>query len=649
MLNSPNPQPQQQVQAPQPQLAQSQPAQPQQAQPTLPDWMQRIEDKLTEMQKMVRAFIMSRPACSVMVNMGGGKTLTTLSALTWLAPSGHILIVAPKTIVADTWPREIEDWHIPVNIVSLELNDKGKKLSRKHRLERYDKLAAGEYPPSIVLCGEALITDLIEYFAENNYDWVFPTVVLDEAQLFKGHNSLKFKALKKVRPHITRLIELTGTPMPKDIQDLWSQIYLLDGGEALGKNITEFRRQYCDAIPVKADVTTYKAKPNAIQDIVPRIAHLAIHSYNTELPLPDRIYEDIIVDLPDDVFEEYRTLSREMVIEALSGIPASTGVNTDDADIDAADDDDDTDNDAADTASLAMPVGEVLGDLFGFDEVETTISATQAASLRIKLLQVASGTVYMDELPAEDREAFAKEVTVHNLTEEPGLPLGHHTLFYADNRIAVNMHNEKITALIDCINNADSPVLVPYMYRSDKVKIQHCLRQAGIDVHVFDKTPDMIRTWNNRELDVLMLHPASAGHGLNLQHGGHHIVWYSLPDSLEHYQQTNARLYRPGQQHDVVIHRIMAKRTYDAKQPEHLTTKGIEQDRMLDGLHHAPEYGAANNDPVHRAMKMDAANRKAFARHQDGIEDRQDTRLVDPNYIAQMQRIYDEQHNTPPR
>ena len=208
----------------------------------------------------------------------------------------------------------------------------------------------------------------------------------------------------------------------------------------------------------------------------------------------------------------------------------------------------------------------------------------------------------------------------------------------------MNMHNVKIAALIDIINDADSPVLVPYMYRSDKIKICHCLRQAGIDVRVFDKTPDMIDAWNNGEIPVMMLHPASAGHGLNLQYGGHHIVWYSMPDSLEHYQQTNARLYRPGQDHDVIVHRILAAETFDAKQPERLINKGIEQDRLLDGLHHNPDHGAANLDPQYRAAKIDAANRKTFARYHDDIEDRRDTRLVDPNYIAQMQQTVSYTH-----
>lgn len=585
--------------------------------PALPDWMQHIEDEMTNMQKMVRQFIMDRPACSVMVDMGGGKTLTTLSALSYIAPNGHILIVAPKTIIADTWPREIEKWHFPANVVSLELDDNGKKLSRKKRLARYDKLIAGEYPPSIVLCGEALITDLITYFLNGGHEWIFPTVVLDEAQLFKNHKAEKFKALTKVRSDITRIIELTGTPMPKDIQDLWSQIYLLDAGQALGPNITAFRNAYCLPIKVKADVTAYEPRPGALQEILPRIAHLAISSLNTELPLPKRIYRDVVVKLPEGVHEAYIELSEEMIIDALS-----------------LDDDPHT---------PALPTGVVLHDMLDIDDADATISAKQAASLRIKLLQLASGTVYLDELSEQAQEELAQRATIHDLADNPTTALGFRTLFHADGRVAMNMHNVKIGALIDIINDADSPVLVPYMYRSDKIKICHCLRQAGIDVRVFDKTPDMIDAWNSGEIPVMMLHPASAGHGLNLQYGGHHIVWYSMPDSLEHYQQTNARLYRPGQDHDVIVHRILAAKTFDAKQPERLISKGIEQDRLLDGLHHNPDHGAANLDPQYRAAKIDAANRKTFARYHDDIEDRRDTRLVDPNYIAQMQQIYKEQ------
>lgn len=588
---------------------------------TLPDWMQHIEDSLTQMQKMVRQFIMDRPACSVMVDMGGGKTLTTLSALSYLAPSGHILIVAPRAIIANTWPSEIEDWNIPVNTVSLQVGDNGKKLSRAQRLERYEKLAHGEYPPSIVLCGEALLKDLITYFDKHNYDWIFPTVVLDEAQLFKSHTSQKFKALKTVRQHITRIIELTGTPMPKDIQDLWSQMYLLDGGQALGPNITAFRNTYCLPKKVKADVTIFEPRPGALQEIIPRIAHLAIASYNTELPLPERVYNDVKVQLPQEVRDEYKTLSEEMIIEAFSLI-------------------DDTS-----PAIKNLPTGTVLQQLFDLDDAEATISAKQAAPLRGKLLQLASGTVYLDEVSPATQLALQRQTTIHDLDAEPNTTLDFRTLFHADGRIAVNMHNVKIGALLDIINNADSPVLVPYMYRSDKKKIYHCLRQAGIDVRVFDKTPSMVDQWNKRKIPVMMLHPASAGHGLNLQYGGHHIVWYTLPDSLEQYQQTNARLYRPGQTNDVVVHRIIAKGTFDTQQPKRAITKGIEQDRLLDALHHNPEHGLANLDPRYRAAKLDAANRKTFARYQDSIEDRRDARLIDPNYIAQMQQVYNDEHD----
>lgn len=587
----------------------------------LPGWMQNIEDNLTEMQKMVRRFIMDRPACSVMVDMGGGKTLTTLSALSYLAPSGHILIVAPRTIIANTWPSEIEDWNIPLNTVSLQLNDKNKKLTRAQRIKRYDDLAAGKYPPSVVLCGEALLKDLITYFDEKGYNWIFPTVVLDEAQLFKNYSSEKFKALKTVRQHITRLIELTGTPMPKDIQDIWSQIYLLDGGQALGPNITAFRNAYCLPKKVKADVTVFEPRPRALQEIIPHIAHLAIASYNTELPLPDRIYNDVTVQLPKEVREEYKTLSEEMIIKAFSLIDDGSATDKE------------------------LPTGAVLQQLLDFDDAEATISAKQAAPLRGKLLQLASGTVYLDELSYETRMALEQKTTIHDLDAAPNTQLGFRTLFYADGRIAVNMHNVKTAALVDIINNADSPVLVPYMYRSDKKKIHHCLRQAGIDVRVFDKSPAMVSQWNKREIPVMMLHPASAGHGLNLQYGGHHIIWYTLPDSLEQYQQTNARLYRPGQTRDVVVHRIIAKGTHDTQQPKRAITKGIEQDRLLDALHHNPDHGLANLDPHYRAAKLDAANRKTFARYQDGIEDRRDTRLVDPNYIAQMQQVYNDKHN----
>lgn len=589
--------------------------------------MQNIEDKLTQMQLMVRQFIMSRPACSIMVDMGGGKTITTLSALTWITPPGtHILVVAPKAIAMNTWTSEIEHWNIPVNAVSLVLNDNGKDLSRAKRHARYQKLKDGGYPPSLFIISENNFCDLVDFF---DGCWPFATVVIDEAQSFKNHQAEKFIAMEKVRPFISRIIQLTGTPAPNGLVDIWAPMYLLDGGQALGSTISEFRSRYCDMVMINRDIRTFKVRAGAEVEIISRIQHLALASYNTELAMPELITEDYIIDLDEQTYAEYRELSVHQVLQAITG-----NLNTDDAD----------DNDAAGTSGTATTTslldsitpGMILAMLDDDpnDGMELGITATTAAALRMKLIQIAAGTIYLDDLEESQRaDVINSDIEVVDLAANPNAALGYRTLFKVDDRIAMNMHNDKIAALIDIINNADSPVIVAYNFRSDQAKILHLLRQAGIDVRSFDKSPAMVSAWNKGQIPVMLIHPASAGHGLNLQHGGHHFVWYTLPDSLEHYLQANARLYRPGQKHDVAIHRILAEDTKDMEQPGRLVNKQITQDTLLDALHHDP---ANPVNPQQRQRVIDVAAARASLRRTHKITGRHDPALDNTALIEEM-------------
>ena len=158
---------------------------------------------------------------------------------------------------------------------------------------------------------------------------------------------------------------------------------------------------------------------------------------------------------------------------------------------------------------------------------EGEVTASNAASLSNKLLQLSSGAIY-DE---------TKKI--------------------------VKVHDKKLDALEDIIEAANSkPVLVAYWYKHDLSRIEERLKKLKVTYGRLDEEKQIIK-WNRKELLVGLIHPASAGHGLNLQAGGNHIVWFSMTWSLELYQQCNARLHRQGQTDTVVIHHIITKGTID--------------------------------------------------------------------------------------
>ena len=189
-------------------------------------------------------FIMDHPYCGIFLDIGLGKTLTTLAALTKLREEGmkgHILVIAPKTVAKSTWQDEIDKWNLPFKTQSFLTDEKGRQLTPAGRQELYEaaaaKAAKGDW--QLYFASRDLVSKLVDLGP-----WLFKNVVIDESQSFKSPASQRFKALKSVRGRIQRLIELTGTPAPNSFQDLWSQIYLLDQGERLGRSITAYRQQY---------------------------------------------------------------------------------------------------------------------------------------------------------------------------------------------------------------------------------------------------------------------------------------------------------------------------------------------------------------------------------------------------------------------
>lgn len=335
-----------------------------------------------------------------------------------------------------------------------------------------------------------------------NVDWLindsgipfdYDMVVIDELSSFKSHTSKRFRALRKVRPNVKRIVGLTGTPSSNGLMDLWAEIGILDMGQRLGRYISHFRNAYF--VPDKRNqqiIFTYKPKPGAEEAIYRLISDITISMKNTDyLKLPDLVINEIPVLLSEDERQQYEIMRSEMVL-SIKG---------------------------------------------------KEIDAVNAAALSNKLLQMANGAVY------------------------------------DGNGGVIRIHDRKLDALEDIIEAANGkPVLIAYWYKHDLERIMERFPAIQLD------NAESIKRWNDGEIPVAVIHPASAGHGLNLQAGGSCLVWFGLTWSLELYQQTNARLWRQGQKDTVIIHHIVAKETIDEQVMKALKRKDKTQTALIDAV-----------------------------------------------------------------
>ena len=176
----------------------------------------QMQIPLHSYQVYAKNFMLQHPFCGLFLQMGLGKTSIVLEALWELNPTAHVLVIAPKTIARCTWLNEIEKWNMPFRTQSLIVNQKGKQLSKKQREEIYAKIPSS--PPTIYFINRDIVTKLVEQFPAGK--WPFKTVIIDESQSFKSYTAERFKAIKKVRPYISRMVLLTGSPAPKSLMDL---------------------------------------------------------------------------------------------------------------------------------------------------------------------------------------------------------------------------------------------------------------------------------------------------------------------------------------------------------------------------------------------------------------------------------------------
>lgn len=436
-----------------------------------------------EYQIYATEYILTHPIAAVLLDMGLGKSVITLSAIFDLTLDSFlvrkVLVIAPLRVARDTWPAEIEKWdHLKGLKYTVAV---GSEVQRKTALMKRAQ---------VYIINRENVEWLI---ARSGIPFDFDMVVIDELSSFKSHQAKRFKSLMKVRPKVNRIVGLTGTPSSNGLMDLWAQYRLLDMGQRLGRFIGRYREDYF--VPDKRNqqvIFSYKPKPGAEEAIYRLISDITISMKGADyLKLPELVINEVDVKLSEKEMKILDIMKRDLITT-------------------------------------------VKGE---------EITAANAAALSGKLLQMANGAVYDDQ------------------------------------GTVLHIHDRKLDALEDLIEAANGkPVLIAYWFKHDLSRIQ-----KRFEVEVLS-TSDSIKRWNDGEISIAAIHPASAGHGLNLQAGGSTLVWFGLTWSLELYQQTNARLWRQGQKETVVIHHLISKGTIDERVMKALNDKNNTQSALIDAV-----------------------------------------------------------------
>jgi len=455
---------------------------------------------LRDNQRLVADIIKKSEGKLIIQSMGGGKTAGTLTAIVDMLNRfevQHVLIIAPRFVAAHTWPDEIEAWqHTRAISYSVAVGD---PIQRR---------AAIQAKAEITCINFENLTWLAKYIGTIK-NWYWDMVVIDESSRFKagegrtkatktrrsdgtvrvtkGGNMTRFGVMTTARQKVARIVELTGTPAPQGLQDLWSQSYLLDQGEALGRSKSDFERRYFIKDRKRHLMTP---KHNAEQDILKRLEHLLV-TIPQEKIVEEPRFIPMKVRLPEKAMREYREFEETLYSEPHDVEAVSSGV------------------------------------------------------LANKLLQFANSGLYKED--------------------------GSY----------VHIHDAKMDALEELIESANGEnILCFYSFKFDK----EAIRKRFPFAVVANESNDFIKRWNDRKIKLLLAHPASIGHGTNLQYGGHIAAWYGLTFSLELWLQANARLPRAGQTEQVLIYPIIAEGTYDERALKILNRKDSTQNRVIENF-----------------------------------------------------------------
>lgn len=461
------------------------------------------ESNLHNYQKACVDHIINTSHCGVFLEMGLGKTVSTLTAINQLmydyCEINSVLIIAPKRVAESVWQEEAEKWDHLKHLKFSKIIG-----SQSQRVEAIKAKA------NIYIISRDNIAWLCSLYGGSKLP--FEMIVVDELSSFKSYKSLRFKALKATQPYFKRFVGLTGTPAPNGLIDLWPQIYLMDRGTRLGKTITSYRNRYFRPGKTNGNVVySYDLLAESESLIHKQIEDICIsmkaHDY---LEMPFRTDNYIKLKMPPALKKQYDDFEKNKVLE------------------------------------LFEPQQEYLEEADKWVEKPTEINVVNAAALSNKLLQFANGAVY-----DENKNIFP-------------------------------IHDIKLEALKEIIDDSNGqPVLVAWTYQFDRDRIMDYLKKYKPREL---KTNTDINDWNAGKIQVMLAHPASAGHGLNLQAGGSIIVWFGQTWSLELYQQFNARLYRQGQQNHVIINHLILEGSHDEDVISALRSKDKKQNQLMESI-----------------------------------------------------------------
>lgn len=443
------------------------------------------ELQLDDYQEVALAHLRRNPRAALWMDMGLGKTAVVLTAIT----PDHLpmLVSAPKRVAAEVWPVEVKKWRPDLRVVHVV----GNPARRKELLS---------WPADIYVIGRDNLRDLAN---ARRQPQPWRSYVIDESSGVKTKRSVRWRCSRKISRGLPYVWELTGTPSPNGLLDVWAQVALLDDGERLGATLGEFRAEHFTPgmrleNGVIASWNIRKGHDKIIHRLIEDIC-LSLQN-DGRVKMPELRYNKVVVPFDPKDRKRYQDLKDNLLVD--------------------------------------------LTDVIG-GEVHT---AANAGVLSSKLAQITAGFLYVDDADVRG------------------------TLY-------TGLHTNKVQALQEIVDGTGSPVLVFYRFKAEK----EMLLKAFPEAETVDR-PGFSERWNNGEIPMLLAHPASAGHGLNLQYGGHTIVWTTLNWDLEQWQQANKRLHRRGQKHPVVIHYLETPDTVDGAMKDVLDGKKTVQQALMDHL-----------------------------------------------------------------
>lgn len=453
--------------------------------------------QLKPYQKIIKRFIVANKRCAVFCFMGAGKTISTLTAVEDVAlieAVYPVLVLAPLRVAQSTWPNEVRKWpHTRHLRVSPILGDVRQRVEACNR------------PADIYTTNYENVPWLVAHYGDR---WPFKTIVADESTRLKNFRTrqggIRSKALGTIAfTKVTRFIELTGTPAPNGLLDLWGQLWFVDAGVRLGRTFTSYFQRW-----FRKAFDGYSSEPFAHSqaEIQDRIKDVCITIDAKDwFDVDDPIVTTIYVDMPPSARILYKEMEKEMFME-----------------------------------------------IEGHE-----IEAFNAAAKTQKLLQIGNGAAYLDK---KEGDSGARQWKV--------------------------VHDVKLDALESVVEESNgAPILVAYHFKSDLARLLKRFPKG----RALDKAKSTEDEWNAGKIPILFAHPASAGHGLNLQYGGNILVYFSHDWNLEYRMQILERIgpvrqQQAGFDRPVFVYNIIARDSADELVMARVDTKREVQDILLEAM-----------------------------------------------------------------